>query len=395
MAFPLQPQILVAHPWMGRGGSEATAMWSLHALQDIAKITFTTASPVDWDQLNETYGTSVSPRKVTLLQAPRLPGVNTGTKLAYWQRSYFERFCQTLPDRYDACISAYNPIHFHKPAIQLIGDFSFNEDARLDLYPNASELMHHRPSLLRRVYLSVGEQLAGRDHGVIAGPEDQIVANSRWTAGVLRERFDIGDSPVLYPPSSLHEADGNIARDPLAFVCMGRIMPEKELETILSILELVREAGYPVTLDLVGHFGQDSYSRRIRHMVDERSEWISTPGFCGPEEKGRLFASRTYGIHACRVEAFGIAVAEMAAAGLVPFVSQAGGAKEIVGLGELIYSDVDDAACKIITSLEKPSRLEDIRSSLRERVSRFNPQHFAENLVGIVESFLERSTARV
>ncbi len=71
---PLQPAILVGHPWMGRGGSEATAMGALDALQDLAKVTFTTASPVDWDSLNAAYGTRVSPEGITFRPAPRLPG---------------------------------------------------------------------------------------------------------------------------------------------------------------------------------------------------------------------------------------------------------------------------------------------------------------------------------
>jgi len=394
MAFPVQPQILIAHPWMGHGGSEATAMWSLHALQDVAKITFTTASPVDWDRLNGTYGTAVSPEKITLLQAPRLPGVATGTKLAFWQRAYFERFCQTLPERYDICISSYNPIRFNQPGIQLIGDFSFDEGARLDLYPNASDQAYHRPSLLRRVYLSVGEQLAGRDDGEVAGPGDLIVANSRWTAQVLDERFQISNSPILYPPSSLHAVESTVTRDPLGFVCMGRIMPEKEVEGIIAILDRVRAVGYPATLDLAGQFGMDPYSKRIARMAKERAEWIRTPGFFGPKEKQEVFASRTYGIHACRVEAFGIAIAEMATAGLLPFVSSDGGVQEIVGLKELIYSDIDDAVAKIIARIQQPESLESMRTSLRERVTRFEPERFSETLVGIVQDFLKHSTAK-
>ena len=394
MAFPLQPQILIAHPWMGRGGSEATAMWSLHALQDLAKITFTTASPVDWDKLNDTYGTAVSPEKVTLLQAPRLPGVDTGTKLAFWQRAYFERFCQTLPDHYDICISSYNPIRFNQPGIQLIGDFSFDEGARLDLYPTASDQAHHRPSLLRRMYLSVGEQLAGRDDGEVAGSGDLIVANSRWTAQVFEERFQIRNSPILYPPSSVHAVESTVPRDPLGFVCMGRIMPEKEVESIIAILDRVRAAGHPATLDLAGQFGLDPYSKRIARMAKERAEWIRTPGFFGPKDKQEVFASRTYGIHACRVEAFGIAIAEMAAAGLLPFVSRDGGVQEIVGLKELIYSDIDDAVDKIIARIQQPESLESMRTSLRERVTRFQPERFSETLVSIVQDFLKHSVAK-
>jgi glycosyltransferase involved in cell wall biosynthesis len=385
MAIPLQPQILVAHPWMGRGGSEATAMWSLHALQEVAKITFTTASPVDWDKLNSVYGTRVSPERIDLLPAPRIPGVATGTTLAYWQRAWFGRF--------DACISAYNPIRFSRPAIQLIGDFSFNEEARLDLYPNASEHAHHRPSLLRKLYVSLGEQLAGRSATEITGSGDCVVANSRWTAEVLDHRFHLPDTPILYPPSALHDGSREGTREPLSFVSMGRITPEKEIEMIIAILDRVRDAGHPVTLDLAGQFGEDDYSMRIRAMAEERRDWIRLVGFLDRSKKGELFASRSFGIHACRVEAFGIAVAEMAAAGLIPFVPSEGGVGEIVANDELIFRNPEDAAAKICSMIESPASHDALRVSLRTGVTRFRPERFAENLVGIVQEFIGQPLA--
>lgn len=370
-------------------------MWSLHALQDIAKITFTTASPVDWDSLNKVYGTQVSPRQVEFLQAPRIPGVETGTTLAYWQRAWFERFCGNLGDRFDACISAYNPIRFSRPAIQLIGDFSFNEECRLDLYPNAAQQLHHRPSLLRKLYLSVGEQLAGRERADLIGAGDCVVANSRWTAGVLEERFRLHNPPILYPPSALHRGDPSRSRDPLSFICMGRIMPEKEIEAIIGILDRVRDAGFPVTLDMAGQFGSDEYAQGILDLVHERRDWIRLVGFLDPKKKAELFATRTYGIHACRVEAFGIAVAEMAAAGLIPFVSAQGGVAEIVEHPELVYRDPEDAAAKICVLLAAPAGLLALRESLQDRVARFRPECFAENLLGIVQKFLGQPLATV
>ncbi|WP_367870733.1 glycosyltransferase family 4 protein [Luteolibacter sp. Populi] len=394
MAVPLpQPQILVAHPWMGRGGSEATAMWTLHALQDVARITFTSASPVDFDSLNRVYGTRVSPSRVEFLQAPRFPWVETGTKFAFWQRAWFERFCSRVGGRFDACISAYNPIRFSRPAIQLIGDFSFSEECRLELYPTASEQAHHRPSLVRKLYLSVGEQLAGRENPESIGAGDCVVANSRWTAGILGKHFQLTDPPILYPPAAKHPGGGAGERDPLAFVCMGRIMPEKELETIIVILDKVRAAGHPVTLDLAGQFGPDPYSRRIREMAEERRDWIDLVGFLDPKKKSEMFATRSYGIHACRVEAFGIAVAEMAAAGLIPFVPAHGGVPEIVGRDELIFADEDDAAAKICAQLADRSGDVALRAGLQARVAGFWPECFAENLLGIVGNFLGRPLA--
>ncbi|MCW1925377.1 glycosyltransferase family 4 protein [Luteolibacter arcticus] len=389
MANPLQPEILIAHPWMGRGGSEATAMWTLHALQDRARVTFTTASPVDWEDLNATYGTRVFPDKVTLLQAPRLPGVNSGTVLAFWQRAWFERFCRTLGEKFDACISAYNPIHFGQRAIQLIGDFSFDEKCRLALYPTATGQAHHRPSFVRQAYLSIGEHLARRHDEPTLAADDLVVANSKWTAARLREHFPLDRAPVLYPPSTPAGPEA-ADREPFSFVAMNRIAPEKEIEAIIAILDRVRAAGRPATLDLLGGFGDDCYSRRIRQMVAERGEWVRTPGFLGPQEKTALFASRSFGLHACRVEAFGIAVAEMAAAGLIPFVPAEGGSAEIAANESLVYQNPADAAGKILAVLNQPESHEPLRRSLRENVARFAPEHFAVRLVEIVQDFLGR-----
>jgi glycosyltransferase involved in cell wall biosynthesis len=388
MASPLQPEILIAHPWMGRGGSEATAMWALDALQDLAKVTFTTSSPVDWQGLNAAYGSRVDPAKIRFLPAPRLPGVKSGTTLAFWQRAYFDRFCRTLGDRFDACISAYNPIRFGRPGIQLIGDFSFNEECRLRLYPHGADQSRHRPSLLRQCYISIGERIAGRAELPVTVPDDLVVANSRWSADVLQRMFQIPNAPVLYPPVPASPTEAPRTRDPLGFVCLGRVVPDKEIGVIIGILDRVREAGHPVTLDLLGHFGTGGHARGIRRLADQRREWIRTPGFLGPREKAELFASRSFGIHACRVEAFGIAVAEMAAAGLIPFVPREGGSQEIVTVLELIYQDPDDAVRKIIAQIEDPAGTEILRLVSREQAARFSPENFARGLIGIVQGFL-------
>jgi glycosyltransferase involved in cell wall biosynthesis len=390
MASPLQPEILIAHPWMGRGGSEATAMWALDALQDLARVSFTTASPVDWESLNAAYGTRVDPEKITFLPAPRLPGVKSGTTVAFWQRAYFERFCRTLGDRFDACVSAYNPIRFGRPGIQLIGDFSFNEDCRLRLYPHAADQSRHRPSMLRQCYISIGERIAGRAELPITAPGDLVVANSRWSAAVLRRIFQLPDAPVLHPPVLSGHIPASRPRDPLGFVCLGRMVPDKEIGVIIDILDRVRAAGQPVTLDLLGHFGTGGHAREIRRLADQRRGWIRTPGFLGPRDKAELFASRSFGIHACRVEAFGIAVAEMAAAGLVPFVPRDGGSSEIIADDGLIYHDPADAVRKILARIGDPAGTEALRIRLREQAARFRPENFARNLTGVVQGFLGR-----
>ena len=377
---------------MGRGGSEATAMWTLQALQEKAELTFTTASPFDLESFNASYGTSVQPESVHFLPAPSLPGIRNGATLAHWQRAFFDRHCRRIGSRFDACISAYNPIDFGRPGLQLIGDLSFSEISRRSLYPNAKDRFCHRQSFLRRAYLRLGDCLRGETAPSLAERGDCAVANSHWNARQLRALFGLEETPVLYPPSlpmRFPSRDQNREeRDPLRFVCLGRISPEKEIEKVIGILETVRSQGLSVSLDLIGLPDDNAYGASIVSLVDAHRDWIRMPGFLGPQEKSKIMAKAGFAIHGCRVESFGIAVAEMASAGLIPFVPGEGATREIALLPELIYEDANEAAEKITDLLRRPDHHEAIRKRLIAHTREFAPEAFMMNLVKLVEGFL-------
>ncbi len=385
-----RPSLLVAHPWMSRGGSEATAMWTLEALGGDYALTFVTAAPLsasDWESLNRAYGTRVDPAGLRLVRAPALPGVNGPRRLSHLQTRYFERFCRRLAPRFDLCLSAYNPIHFGRPAIQLVGDFSFSETMRRRLHSGGREAMRHRGTPLRRLYLKCGEWLGGprpplRERG------DLVLANSDWTAGQLQEHFRMGRPGVLHPPVPLPAAPVGTGRDPLGFVCLGRIVPEKEIERMVDILGRVRSLGFPVTFTIAGRFDGSSYARGIAALAERHRDWIRTPGFLHSEEKQRVLASHAFALHACRIEAFGIAVAEMAAMGCVPFVPSSGGAGEIVPFPELQFGSEDEAVSKIAALLRDPARAEALAARMPEQAARFSPARFAERLRRFVLDFL-------
>lgn len=377
-----RPSLLIAHPWMGRGGSEATAMWTLEALVDDHDLTFVTAAPLgpgDWESLNRAYGTRIDPSRLRVVKAPALPGVNGPRRLAHLQVRYFERTCRRLAPGFDLCLSAYNPIWFGRPAIQLVGDFSFSEEMRRRLHVAGSEPIRHRDSLLRRAYLHLGRLIEGekpplREWG------DLVLANSAWASRQLEEGFQLPTPPVLHPPVPLPSAPAGAVRDPLAFVALGRIAPEKEIERLIDILARVRAAGYPVTLTLIGNADESDYGRGIAALAARVGDWISLPGFLHLEEKQRVLASHTFALHACRIEAFGIAVAEMAATGCLPIVPAQGGAGEIVPFPELQYTAEDEAAAKIFALLRDPARVADLAARMPAQVVRFRPGRFVERL---------------
>jgi hypothetical protein len=76
-------------------------------------------------------------------------------------------------------------------------------------------------------------------------------------------------------------------------------------------------------------------------------------------------------------------------------VSAQGGVAEIVEHPELVYRDPEDAAAKICAQLAAPAGLLALRESLQDRVARFRPECFAENLLGIVQKFLGQPLATV
>ncbi|NNE93041.1 MAG: glycosyltransferase family 4 protein [Verrucomicrobiales bacterium] len=389
--------VLVAHPWMARGGSEAAAMWTVEALQDDYDVTFVSASVDSWADLNHAYGTKVDPEKIETRLAPRLPFATSELKLVALQKRYFEKFCQKIAPDFDLCVSAYNPIDFGRPGIQLIGDFSFSEEMRRKLYIHSERQFHHRENFVRKLYLALANWIGGGPKRPLAERGDLVVANSEWTRELLAEDFSVTESPILYPPVILPfiEDFQEIEKRPLSFVSLGRISPEKEIEKMIEILSRVRdEHDHPVTFSILGHFDQSDYSREIRALAASQADWITPHGFLAADEKQRLLAEHEFAIHGCRIEAFGIAVAEMASLGALPVVPASGGAREIVGFEELHYRAVDEAAKKISDLIENPWRTAELRETVAREVHRFGPESFSRRLRELAADFTDAKRDR-
>ena len=115
------------------------------------------------------------------------------------------------------------------------------------------------------------------------------------------------------------------------FLCLGRIAPEKNIERVIAILDQVRITGHAVRLHLAGGGEGGDYERQIQRLCDERREWVTFHGAVYGEAKKALLGRCRFGVSACDREAFGIATAEMAGAGIIPFVPQSGAQSEYRG----------------------------------------------------------------
>lgn len=383
---------------MGRGGSESRVMWGIEALKDRYDVSLLTAGDVNLDELNDFYGTSVDVDECTIRNAPLLPFMGNRHAAAL-RGSLFQRFCRSVAGEFDVLVSAYNPCDFGVPAVQFIADFSWNDLLREELHPmpSAAKRLAHRTGLLRSAYLSVARGLkrpSGRD--LFAG-DDVMVANSPFTAGLLEERFGLSDVPVVYPPVLGPDAAVAFRKREQGFVCLGRVSHEKRIDQIIQILAEVRGLGHDVHLHIIGPIDDSPSGLMVRRLCAKNQGWVFPEGQQSGNRKWNLLGSHRYGIHGCRGEAFGIAVAEMVKAGCVTFVPDFGSPADIVGDPRLRCRDSDDAVQKIDAVLRDDALQRELSERAPLRGEEFSAQRFMEEFRTLVENFtgarLERTDA--
>ena len=201
----------------------------------------------------------------------------------------FQRFARMVAGEYEKNISAYNLTDWGLPAVHFIADFSWHQRIRERLDPVAPGFIY-RDSWLRRIYLDIAgryQNLSGRD----LLREDKIIANSHWTAELMRKACEVEVAAVVYPPVCGEFPKVTWQDRENAFAMIGRIAPEKRIEDAIAILETVRQRGHAVQLHLCGQIGNDSYGRRIATLCRNHADWIVSEGFITGARKAEILAT--------------------------------------------------------------------------------------------------------
>jgi len=319
------------------------------------EVALVTTGEVDWGALNALAGTRVEAGAVRVLRPWLPPGVRGSGLGAAARAALHQRFARWVAPRFDVCVSAYNPVDFGRPAVQVVGDFSWDPALarRYDPAPPGWRGRFAASAVAQRAYRAVVGRIGAPSGRGAIGPGDVVLANSRFVAEVLRERYGV-EAPVVYPPVARVAGEGAPWEARAArFVALGRIAPEKRIGRLVRIVAGVRARGHAVTLAIAGAVGDDAYGREIARRVAAAGAWVSLVGPVYGAAKAALLAESRYGLHGREGEPFGIAVAELAAAGCVPFVPACGGAAEIVGDAALTYGDEADAVARIDAFLRR------------------------------------------
>jgi glycosyltransferase involved in cell wall biosynthesis len=321
-----RPRILIGHPMLGRGGSEARVMWLIQALKTDCDVDLVTTRGWDLAALNEFYGTDVAPADVGVHIAPT--GLPACLSAAALRGSLYQRYASSLAPRYDLCISAYNVTDWGRPAVHFIADFAWHHEIR-EKYDPPTPGYFYRNTFIRRLYLGMAAAFSsptGRD----PFSQDCVITNSAWSASMLEQYCPLKGTEVVFPPVWSVFPPVAWEAKKSDFVMIGRIAPEKRIERAVSILKAVRALGHDVRLHLCGSFENDAYGRAIARLCKENAEWIVVQGLRHGASKAALLSSCRYGLQTRAAEPFGISVAEMVKAGAIVFAPAEGGQADIL-----------------------------------------------------------------
>lgn len=368
--------ICIVHPSLRFGGSESVALWAIEALKRETQVSLITAGSVDLPRLNAYYGTDIQPGEIKILRAPTPPGLG---RLSGLRGAYLQKSCRQIAPQFDLMINTYGPCDFGVPAIQCIADFAFVPEWRDTLHPELANYRRwwYEDSALRRAYLGVCDSISRPNPD--AWKRNITLANSHWTADLLKQHFGI-DSQVVYPPVTGNFPDIPWEQRENGFVCIGRVVPEKRMDAVIEILSRVRQHGHDVHLHILGGVDDSPFGKKIKRMATERQDWVFLEGLVAGRKKEEMIASHQYGINGRRNEPFGIAPAEMVKAGCITFAPSSGGQTEIVDHPALTFENDDDAVSKIEAALSETTLQETLRRHLAERAHRFSVQAFADSM---------------
>jgi len=371
-----RPKVVIGHPSLGFGGSESNVMWLIEALKQDYDVTVVTTAGWDLAALNAFYGTSVREDQVKIRIAP-VPLAIRRLSAAALRGACYQRFARQIAPEYDLRISAYNPTDWGLPAIHFIADFSWHRGIRDKLHPPTPGFFY-RDSILRRIYLAIASGYA-RPSGRDVLREDHVIANSEWTADLMKRECGVDCWAVVYPSVWTEFPNVTWEDKEEAFIMIGRIAPEKQVERAIAILAAVRQRGYRIRLHLCGHIGDDLYGQRIAKLCKQNADWIVTEGRVTGVKKAKLLAACRFGIQTCGAETFGISVAEMIKAGAIVFAPSNGGQAEILQNPRLLFAETDEAVSKIHSVLQNPAVQLALRAYLRERARLFGSQRFMQD----------------
>ncbi|GAB3670285.1 glycosyltransferase family 4 protein [Halopiger thermotolerans] len=373
-------RIAVAHTDLtAKGGGEGVCMTVLETLQADHEVHLLTLTRPDFGELNRYFNTAVDPLPVRRAQFAKSILDLTEIPLYNLRNALLNRHVARHRDEYDLVVSTDNELSPEPPAIQYIHTPRFG---RLVTSKRVGE-----DSFVDHLYDRLSYRIGRYDADEIR--RSTLLTNSDWMANVVQDVYGVRPQ-VVHPPvdtTGFEPRPWNDRED--GFVTVGRLARYKNVEETIRIVDGVRDRGHDVHHHVVGPSYDPEYRRELEAMTAAR-DYVTLEGELPRAELVDLLCTHRYGLHGKRHEHFGMAVAEMVAAGAIPFVPDNGGQRDIVDRQrDLLYRTPAEAVDKIDRVLSDPERRRDVRLEPDRVEERFGRDRFREEIRTLVRTALD------
>lgn len=342
-------------------------MWTLEALSADFDVTVYTRGGFDLFELNRLAGTNISPAAISV----RIADFANRFRPGFLAHAVYLRSLRAVGAGYDLRITASGVMAWGLPAIHFISSPGWDE-VFLGIRTRQPTAGAHAANfdVLEGISVLVSQR---RKRSLC---EDIFVSNSKWTSGVLRSQCP-GRMQVIYPAVPTSRSIISREREDAVLV-FGRLSPEKRIESCIRIVEAARNRGFCGRLVIAGPPGESDYAAHVAGLCAARREWVELLPAQTAEGKAQLLGRMRYGLSACGIEAFGIATAEMAAAGMLVVVPSGCGQTEIVTDPRLHYETEAEAADKLV-ALQNDSTLQIVLMNRAADIGlEFSPDHYIQ-----------------
>lgn len=377
-------RILVVRSSLAPGGGSVVAAWMVEALRRDHRVTLLTWERPELGAVDRFCGTSLAAGGFDLAlvaRAARSLARRCPTPMILLRHHWLMREARQRAGDHDVVIGGDNEGDLGGGGIQYV-HYPMLTPVKRD----PGRAWYGRLPLTLRTYHAVAARVTG--YRAARMRTNLTLVNSDFIGTQVRALHGV-ETVTLYPP-----VPGNFPVVPWearrnGFLAVGRLAPEKRLETVIAIIAAVRVTHPDVELHLVGAADDPAYARRVRRVVGDHDGWVFLHEDVDRAELVRLVVQHRWGIHAMPDEHFGIAVAEMVRGGCVVFVPDGGGPAEIVGdAPALRFGSEDDAVGKIRAVLDDTSLQESLRTQLAARQTHFTAERFVDRLREIVRHHL-------
>jgi len=366
-------KIAVAHAPLGYGGSERVCLCVLEALQDDYEVTLLTDKDPDFEHRNSYFNTSVNASRISVRVLPQPISQFFETfphRLWRLKQLVFNRYLSRVENEYDIVFSTMDEYDLSGPSVQYIHYPKFHGEKK-------------RPgSLIYRIYDRICSVLLEPSPERIA--KATLLANSHWTANFFAEAYP-ATPRVVYPPVEM----GRFNRQPWetrenGFVSVGRLSPEKRLVENIDVAVALVERGHDIQYSIVGPDDNSKYATKVRKKA-AKYDFVHVLGKVTNDELAALLSRHRYGLHGMHDEHFGIAIAEMAGAGMIPFIHKSGGQQEVLSnTSEVMYDSQTDAVEKIDRVLSDVELQQRLQNQIIGVADRFGDERFQKEILETV-----------